>query len=82
MTGEFEIVIALVFYLSHICLGFSLDDKFRGIFIIIGGCTLIYLSSILPLSPIFVLPLCVPVGLILIIYGSYILYFKDKKKGE
>lgn len=81
---EFEIVLALVFYLAHLCLGFSLDDKFRGIFIIMGGCTLIYLSSILPLSVIFVLSLCVPVGLILIIYGTYILYFKDrnKKKGK
>lgn len=82
MAGEFEIVVALVFYLAHICLGFSLEDKFRGIFIIIGGCTLIYLATILPLSPIFVIPLCVPVGLILLLYGIFILYFKEKKKGE
>lgn len=82
MAGEFEIVVALVFYLAHICLGFSLEDKFRGIFIIISGCTLIYLATILPLSPIFVIPLCVPVGLILLLYGIFILYFKEKKKGE
>lgn len=66
--------------MTHLTLGFSLEDKFRGIFIIISGCTSVYMATILPLSPVFVLPLCVPVGLILIIYGSFILYFKDKTK--
>lgn len=79
-STQFEIIVAFLFYLSHLSLGFSLEDKFRGIFIIIGGCTLIYLATILPLSPVFVIPLCVPVGLVLMLYGTFILYFKDKKK--
>ena len=79
---QFLIIITFVFYMTHLTLGFSLEDKFRGIFIIISGCTLIYMSTILPLSPVFVLPLCVPVGLILIIYGSYILQIKEKNKKE
>lgn len=81
-SAQFEIIIAFLFYLAHMVLGFGLEDKFRGIFVLMGGCTLIYLTTILPLSPVFVLPLCVPIGLILIIYGSYILHFKDKKKKE
>lgn len=80
MATEFEITIAIIFYFGHLVLGFSLEDKMRGIFIIISGCTSIYLATILPLSPIFVIPLCVPVGLILILYGVYIMYFKDKTK--
>ena len=79
---QFQIIIGFLFYLGHLSLGFSLEDKFRGIFIIIAGCTLIYLASILPLSVVFVLPLCIPVGLILIIYGSYILHFKSDKREE
>lgn len=80
---QFEIVIAFLFYISHLSLGFSLEDKFRGIFIIIAGLTSIYLATILPLSPVFVIPLCVPVGLIFIIYGTFIIYFKkDEKKKE
>jgi len=77
---QFEIILAFIFYMTHLSLGFTLEDKFRGIFIIIGGCTMIYLATILPLSPVFVLPLCIPGGLVLMIYGSYILYFKDKKE--
>ena len=79
---QFQIIIGFLFYLCHLSLGFGLEDKFRGIFIIIAGCSLVYLSSILPLSPVFVLPLCIPVGLILIIYGSYVLHFKEKSDKE
>ena len=81
-TAQFQIIVAFLFYITHLSLGFSLEDKFRGIFIIIAGCTSIYLATILPLSPVFVLPLCVPVGLILIIYGSYILHFKEEPKKD
>lgn len=84
-TLQFEIIVAFLFYISHLSLGFSLEDKFRGIFIVIAGLTSIYLATILPLSPVFVLPMCVPVGLILMIYGIFILYFKkdeSKKDGK
>ena len=81
-TAQFEILIAFLFYICHLSLGFTLEDKFRGVFIMIAGCTSIYMATILPLSPVFVIPLCVPIGLILIIYGTFIIYFKkeDKKK--
>lgn len=81
-SEQFQIIIAFLFYITHLTLGFSLDDKFRGIFVIISGCTLIYLATILPLSPVFILPLCVPIGIILIVYGSYILHFKQEPKKE
>lgn len=79
--SQWIVILTFILFGFLFYVGYNADKKSGGLFMIIAGFTLFYLQTILPLSPIYVIPLLSPLAVYIIYLGIAKLLFVDFGEG-
>jgi hypothetical protein len=82
VNSQWILILTSILFGFFFYVGYKSDKNSGGFLLIISGFTMLYLQTILPLSPIFIIPILSIFSLYIILIGIYKWLFAEEKKDE